>query len=57
MGSGRISSAIMDHGPVWPEYWNKEELEKVKSNAYQLVNGMHSGCKDPTSEEGALNKT
>ena len=21
----------MDHGPVWPEYWNKEELEKVKA--------------------------
>jgi hypothetical protein len=24
--------AIMEHGPVWPEYWNKEELEKVKAS-------------------------
>ncbi|HJM96355.1 MAG TPA: hypothetical protein QF698_09795, partial [Candidatus Marinimicrobia bacterium] len=23
--------ALMDHGPVWPEYWNAEELEKVKA--------------------------
>ncbi len=21
--------ALLDHGPVWPEYWNKEELEKL----------------------------
>ena len=27
--------ALLDHGaeiePVWPEYWNKEEREKVKA--------------------------
>ena len=23
--------AIMDHGPVWPEYWKLDELEKVKA--------------------------
>ena len=23
--------AIMEHGPVWPEYWKLEELEKVKA--------------------------
>ena len=40
--------AIMDHGskpkPVWPEYWKLDELEKYKQH-YQLLNGMHSGCK------------
>jgi hypothetical protein len=24
--------AIMDHGPVWPEYWKLDELEKVKAS-------------------------
>ena len=24
--------ALMDHGPVWPEYWNKEELRESQSN-------------------------
>ena len=42
--------AIMDQGsdkakPVWPEYWKLEELRKSKQH-YQLVNGMHSGCKN-----------
>ena len=23
--------AIMEHGPVWPEYWKEDELEKVKA--------------------------
>ena len=48
--------AIMDHGPVWPEYWNAEELEKVKTT---LPVGKWNAqwMQSPTSEEGALNKT
>jgi predicted phage terminase large subunit-like protein len=51
--------AIMDHGthqePVWPEYWNKEELEKVKAT---LPVGKWNAqwMQSPTSEEGALIK-
>jgi len=35
--------ALMEHGPVWPEYWQQDELEKLKQH-YPLANGMHSGC-------------
>ena len=48
--------AIMDHGgPVWPEYWDKEELEKVKATLpVQKWNAQW--MQHPTSEEGAIIK-
>ena len=48
--------AIMDHGaPVWPEYWNQEELEKVKATLpIQKCNAQW--MQQPTSEEGAIIK-
>ena len=47
--------AIMDHGPVWPEYWSKDELEKVKAS---LPVGKWNAqwMQQPTSEEGAILK-
>ena len=51
--------AILDHGSklesVWPEYWNIEELEKVKAT---LPVGKWNAqwMQRPTSEEGALIK-
>ncbi len=47
--------ALMDHGPVWPEYWNTEELEKVKAT---LPVGKWNAqwMQAPTSEEGAIIK-
>ena len=47
--------ALMDHGPVWPEYWNLEELEKVKAS---LPVGKWNAqwMQQPTSEEGAILK-
>jgi len=51
--------ALLDHGskvePVWPEYWNLEELEKVKAT---LPVGKWNAqwMQSPTSEEGALIK-
>jgi predicted phage terminase large subunit-like protein len=47
--------AIMDHGPVWPEYWTTEELEKVKAT---LPVGKWNAqwMQQPTSEEGAIIK-
>ena len=47
--------AIMDHGPVWPEYWNAEELAGVKAT---LPVGKWNAqwMQSPTSEEGALIK-
>jgi predicted phage terminase large subunit-like protein len=47
--------ALMDHGPVWPEYWNQDELEKVKTT---LPVGKWNAqwMQRPTSEEGALIK-
>ena len=47
--------ALMDHGPVWPEYWNKDELDKVKAT---LPVGKWNAqwMQNPTSEEGALIK-
>ena len=51
--------AIMDHGekkePVWPQYWNLEELEKVKAT---LPVGKWNAqwMQRPTSEEGAIIK-
>ena len=47
--------AIMDHGPVWPEYWGQDELDKVKAT---LPVGKWNAqwMQRPTSEEGALIK-
>ena len=47
--------AVMDHGPVWPEYWGQEELDKVKAT---LPVGKWNAqwMQNPTSEEGALIK-
>ena len=47
--------AIMDHGPVWPEYWGQDELDKVKAT---LPVGKWNAqwMQSPTSEEGALIK-
>jgi predicted phage terminase large subunit-like protein len=51
--------AIMDHGteiePVWPEYWNLEELEKVKATL-PVAKWNAQWMQNPTSEEGAIIK-
>ena len=51
--------AIMDHGthsePIWPEYWNIDELEKVKATL-PTAKWNAQWMQNPTSEEGALIK-
>ncbi len=47
--------ALMDHGPVWPEYWEQEELEKVKATL-PVAKWNAQWMQAPTSEEGALIK-
>ena len=47
--------ALMDHGPVWPEYWDAEELEKVKATL-PVKKWNAQWLQAPTSEEGALIK-
>jgi len=47
--------ALMDHGPVWPEYWGVEELEKVKATL-PVAKWNAQWMQNPTSEEGALIK-
>ena len=47
--------AIMDHGPVWPEYWNQDELEKVKATL-PVAKWNAQWMQNPTSEAGALIK-
>jgi predicted phage terminase large subunit-like protein len=48
--------AIMpDDEPVWPEYWNKEELEKVKASI-TVRNWNAQYMQDPVAEEGAIIK-
>ena len=47
--------ALMDHGPVWPEYWNAEELEKVKATL-PVKKWNAQWMQSPTSDEGALIK-
>ena len=47
--------ALMDHGPVWPEYWNTEELEKVKASL-PVHKWNAQWMQAPTSEEGAILK-
>jgi len=51
--------ALIDHGsgtkPVWPEYWDAEELEKVKATL-PVAKWNAQWMQNPTSEEGALIK-
>ena len=47
--------ALMDHGPVWPEYWEQEELEKAKATL-PVAKWNAQWMQAPTSEEGALIK-
>jgi hypothetical protein len=50
--------AILPSGkPVWPEYWKKEELEKVKASAGSMQKWNAQYMQNPTSEEGAIIKT
>ena len=41
--------------PVWPEYWNKEDLDSVKASI-SVKNWNAQYMQDPTSEEGAIIK-
>jgi len=48
--------AIMPSGkPIWPEYWSKEELEKIKANLPKM-SWEAQYQQNPTSEEGAIIK-
>ena len=47
--------AILDDKPVWPEYWNLEELEKVKATL-PVKKWNAQFMQKPTSEEGAIIK-
>ncbi len=51
--------AIMDHGtysePIWPEYWNIDELEKVRATL-PTAKWNAQWMQNPTSEEGAIIK-
>jgi len=51
--------ALMDHEsgtkPVWPEYWNLEELEKVKATL-PVKKWNAQWMQQPTSDEGAIIK-
>jgi len=47
--------AVMDHGPVWPEYWSMDELDKVKATL-PVKKWNAQFMQQPTSEEGALIK-
>jgi predicted phage terminase large subunit-like protein len=48
--------AILPSGnPVWPEYWNLEELEKVKASL-SVRNWSAQYMQEPSSEEGAIIK-
>jgi len=47
--------AILDHGPVWPEYWSLDELEKVKATL-PVAKWNAQFMQNPTSEEGAIIK-
>ena len=47
--------ALLDHGPVWPEYWNTEELEKVKATL-PTKKWNAQWMQNPTSDEGAIIK-
>jgi len=51
--------AFLDHEsgtkPVWPEYWNLDELEKVKAT-FPVAKWNAQWMQKPTSEEGAIIK-
>ena len=47
--------AILDDKPVWPEYWNIDELEKVKATL-PVKKWNAQFMQKPTSEEGAIIK-
>ena len=47
--------AILDDKPVWPEYWNIEELNKVKATL-PVKKWNAQFMQRPTSEEGAIIK-
>ena len=47
--------AIIDHEPVWPEYWKLDELEKVKVTL-PVAKWNAQWMQKPTSEEGAIIK-
>ena len=48
--------AILPSGnPVWPEYWDLEELQKVKASL-PIRNWSSQYMQNPTSEEGAIIK-
>ena len=51
--------AIMNHGsrpkPVWPEYWDLEELEKVQATL-PVSKWNAQWMQNPTAEEGAILK-
>jgi predicted phage terminase large subunit-like protein len=48
--------AIMPSGtPLWPEFWNKEELEAAK-NELSVAKWNAQYMQNPTSEEGAIIK-
>ena len=48
--------AIMEDGkPMWPEYWNAQELEKVKATL-PVAKWNAQWMQHPTSEEGAIIK-
>jgi len=51
--------AVLEHEsgiePVWPEYWSKDELEKVKATL-PVAKWNAQWMQNPTSEEGALIK-
>ncbi len=48
--------AILPDGkPVWSEYWEKEELEKIKASL-PIRNWSAQYMQEPTSEEGAILK-
>ena len=48
--------AILPSGnPVWPEYWNLEELETIKSSV-PIRNWSAQYMQEPTSDEGAIIK-
>jgi predicted phage terminase large subunit-like protein len=46
---------LPNNKPVWPEYWNLEELEAVKASA-GIAKWNAQYMQNPTSEEGAILK-
>jgi predicted phage terminase large subunit-like protein len=47
--------AIIENKPVWPEYWNIDELEKVKATL-PVKKWNAQWMQSPTSDEGAIIK-